>query len=76
MPIPFHQFNGDIAEFFNGVRDVEHEEAGATQKPFVVLAQAENVDYTLILIPVAANTFKDTGAVVQCVGHNADLGLA
>ena len=40
-----------------------------------VVAQTEEVDALFLLVPVAADALEAAGAVVEGVGHYADLGL-
>ena len=40
-----------------------------------MLAQTENVDHSLFMVPVTANTLKHAGSVVQGVGHDMHPGI-
>ena len=71
----FDHLDGETAEFVGVVGDVHHEHTAAAEETLVVLAEAEDVDDALFLVPVATDALENAGAVVEGVGHNADLRL-
>ena len=75
MAVALHQFHGDIAELFYGVRDVEHQQAAAPEQSLVMLPEPEDENRSLFLVPITPNPFEHAGPIVQGVGHNVHVGV-
>ena len=69
------QLRGDRVELLVVVRELDLHDAAALAQAVVVLLQAEDVDLAFLLVPVTANALEYRRAVVERVGHYADLGV-
>src|SRR2546428_417399 len=70
------ELDGDVYEVLDGVRDRKSHDPARFRKARVVLPEMQPVELLLVGVPVRPDPFEDARAVVEGMGHHADLGLA
>jgi hypothetical protein len=73
--VPSQKVQGDIAEFFRGLSDLESEERGVTQEPLIVLQHLEDEELLLRSIPIGPDSLENGRTIVEGIGHDGDLGF-
>jgi uncharacterized protein (DUF1015 family) len=71
----FHELPGQLAKLINGVREIYFQDATAVKHAFIVVLDSENAKSILLAIPVTADTFEASGAVVEGMGQDSDFGF-
>src|SRR5439155_11387994 len=76
VPALPEELDGDVHEVLRGMREGKSHDPARAEEPLVVLAEVQPVELLLVGVPVRPDPFKDTRAVVEGMGHDADLRLA
>ena len=66
------QLEREVDQLLGRVRKRHAHDVGRAAHALVVLGRLEQVELLLLRVPVGADAFEDTGAVVQRMGHQAE----
>jgi len=69
------ELSGQLAEFVNRVEKFYFQEAAAVKHSLIVILDSEKTESFLLAVPVATDALKASGAVVECMGQDSDLGF-
>ena len=74
-PVAFEQVYSDVAQVVDGVGQFHAEDAATSDQALVVLTESEDVDLSVLLVPVASDALESRRAVVESVRVDTYIGF-
>ena len=75
MFVASQEIKGDLSQFLGVPGEVQSQDTAVAQEPLVMFSHLKDVELLRVGVPVGADPFEDSRAVVQRVRADTDLGF-